>query len=214
MSRNALFHERLYRSDKVMRRVRDARVTVCGAGALGANITEGLARQGCTRLRAIDRDRIEERNLSTQPWFGSDVGAFKAKILANSIYRALGIAVEAKAEELTPASSEALLDRSAVVIDAFDNSGSRQLVKDACEKLRLPCLHAGLSAEYAEVIWNDAYRVPSDADDDACDYPLARNLVMLTVSVACEVILRFIAVGERESYTITLRDFAVHPFIA
>jgi molybdopterin/thiamine biosynthesis adenylyltransferase len=213
MSRNALFHERLYRSDKVMRRIRDARVTVCGAGALGANITEGLARQGCTRLRVIDRDRIEERNLSTQPYFSSDVGAFKARILANSIYRALGVAVEAKTEELTAVSSEALLERSDLVIDAFDNSGSRRLVKGACEKLRLPCLHAGLSPDYAEVIWSEAYRVPSDANDDVCDYPLARNLVMLTVAVACEVLITFVARGERESYTITLSDFAVRRFI-
>jgi molybdopterin/thiamine biosynthesis adenylyltransferase len=211
MSLNALYHETLYRSERVMRRLRDARITVCGAGALGANITEGLARQGCEKLRVVDRDRIEQRNLSTQPYFSSDVGAFKAKILANSIYRALGVAVEAKPEELTAKNSEGLLEKTDLVIDTFDNSGSRRLVKEACEKLRVPCLHAGLAADYAEVIWNEGYRVPSDANDDVCDYPLARNLVMLTVAVACEVAIRFIARAERESYTITLSDFAVRP---
>jgi molybdopterin/thiamine biosynthesis adenylyltransferase len=44
-------------------------VTVCGAGALGANITENLARSGAGSLVVIDRDRIEERNLSTQPYY-------------------------------------------------------------------------------------------------------------------------------------------------
>jgi hypothetical protein len=38
------------------------------------------------------------------------------------------------------------------------------------------------------IVWNPIYRVPSPANDDVCDYPLARNLVMLTVAVACEVI--------------------------
>src|ERR1044071_4698500 len=93
-------HERLYRSPEVMERVEQFPVTVCGAGALGANITESLARSGFGRLRVIDRDRVEERNLSTQPYYRSDIGAFKAKILANTLYRALTLAVAARAEGL------------------------------------------------------------------------------------------------------------------
>src|SRR5918998_6691734 len=95
------YHEQLHRSAEVMRRVREQPVTVCGAGALGANLVESLARTGFARLRVIDRDRVEERNLSTQPYYRSDVGAQKAKILSNSLYRALSVNVESRAEELT-----------------------------------------------------------------------------------------------------------------
>src|SRR5919107_624332 len=84
------YHEQLQRSAEVMRRLRAQPVTVCGAGALGANVAESLARTGFARLRVIDRDRVEERNLSTQPYYRSDVGALKAKLLAHTIYRALG----------------------------------------------------------------------------------------------------------------------------
>lgn len=91
------YHEQLHRSAEVMARIRELPVTVCGAGALGANITESLARSGFGRLRVIDRDRVEERNLSTQPYYRSDVGAQKAKLVANTLYRALGITVEARA---------------------------------------------------------------------------------------------------------------------
>src|SRR5712692_732699 len=122
------YHEQLYRSAELMARVREMAVTVCGAGALGANITESLARSGFTRLKVIDRDRIEERNLSTQPYYRSDIGAFKAKILANGLFRALGVTVEARTEELTAASARKLLAGSALVVDGFDNSGSRQAV--------------------------------------------------------------------------------------
>jgi hypothetical protein len=59
------------------------------------------------------------------------------------------------------------------------------------------------------VIWNEAYRVPSDAQDDICDYPLARNLVILTVAVASEAIVSFMATGEQRNFTITLKDLAV-----
>jgi molybdopterin/thiamine biosynthesis adenylyltransferase len=210
---SALFHEQRYRSEEIMRRLRELAVIVCGAGALGANIAESLARQGFARLSVIDRDRVEERNLSTQPYYRTDVGAFKAKILANTLYRALGVSVEARTEELTPANAEKLLRGSGLVIDTFDNSIARQAVKDACDRLSLPCLHAGLAGDYAEILWNEIYRVPSTANDDVCDYPLARNLVLLAVAVACETVVDFAASGEQRSYTVTLGDFAVQPYV-
>ncbi|MEG4585079.1 ThiF family adenylyltransferase [Microcoleus sp. MOSTC5] len=207
------FHEQLYRSAAVMSLVKNFPVTVCGAGALGANITESLARSGFCQLKVIDRDRIEERNLSTQPYYRSDIGAFKAKILANNLYRALGVSIDAHSKELTPANADRLLANSATVIDTFDNSIGRQAVKDYCASVSLPCVHVGLAADYSEIIWNQHYRVPSAANDDVCDYPLARNLVMLTVAVACEVIVTFAATQEQQNLTCTIGDFAVKPLI-
>jgi molybdopterin-synthase adenylyltransferase len=206
------FHEQLYRTDAVMAKLKYS-VTICGAGALGGNLTENLARAGFGRLKVIDRDRIEERNLSTQPYYRSDIGAFKAKILANHLYRAIGTKVEAETKELTAANAHQLLKESQLIVDAFDNSTSRQAVKDFAKQSGIPCLHAGLSSDFAEVIWNEAYRVPSDANDDICDYPLARNLVLLAVAVACEAIVSFIATGEQRSFTITLKDLAVKSLV-
>ncbi|MEH2050648.1 ThiF family adenylyltransferase [Nostoc sp.] len=203
------FHEQLYRSNTVMAKLKNYPITICGAGALGANIAENLARSGFDKLTVVDRDRIEERNLSTQPYYRSDVGAFKAKILANNLYRAIGTKVDAKTKELTSANTTQLLQDSQLIIDVFDNSLSRQAVKDYADQKGIPCLHTGLSADYAEVIWNDVYRVPSEVNDDVCDYPLARNLVMLTVAVACEAIISFIATAEQRNFTITLKDLTV-----
>lgn len=203
------FHEQLYRTDIVMAKLKDFSVTICGAGALGANLAENLARAGFGKLKVIDRDRIEERNLSTQPYYRSDVGAFKAKILANHLYRAIGTSIEAETKELSAANAVQLLKNSQLIVDVFDNSSSRQIVKDYADRTGIACLHAGLAADYAEVVWNDVYRVPSDANDDVCDYPLARNLVMLTVAVASEAIVSFIATKEQRNFTITLKDLSV-----
>jgi molybdopterin-synthase adenylyltransferase len=207
------FHEQLYRTDAVMAKLKEYSVTICGAGALGGNLTENLARAGFGRLNAIDCDRIEERNLSTQPYYRSDIGAFKAKILANHLYRAIGTKVEAETKELTAANAHQLLKDSQLIVDVFDNSTSRQAVKDYAEQSGIPCLHTGLSSDFAEVIWNEAYRVPSDANDDICDYPLARNLVLLAVAFTCEAIVSFIATGEQRSFTITLKDLAVKSLV-
>lgn len=206
------FHEQLHRTPALMTQIKDLPVTVCGAGALGANITENLARSGFAKLVVIDRDRIEERNLSTQPYYKSDVGAYKAKILTNTLYRALGITVDGRSKELTTTNAAQLLRDTSLVIDTFDNSIGRQAVHDYCKNAQIPCLHVGLERDYAEVIWNDIYRVPSPTNDDVCDYPLARNLVMLTVAVACEVIINFVASEQQQSFTVTLGDFAVKLF--
>lgn len=206
------FHEQLYRTPALMAQLKDFPITVCGAGALGANITENLARSGFGKLVVIDRDRIEERNLSTQPYYKSDIGAYKAKILTNTLYRALGVTVDGRSKELTAANAPQLLRDTNLVIDTFDNSVARQAVKDYCKHAQLPCLHVGLASDYAEVIWNDIYRVPSPANDDVCDYPLARNLILLAVAVACEVIITFVATGVQQSFTVTLGDFAIKPF--
>jgi molybdopterin/thiamine biosynthesis adenylyltransferase len=209
---SVFFHEQLYRTGEVMARARVCRVTVCGAGALGANVVESLARQGFARLRVIDRDRVEERNLSTQPYHRADIGARKAQVLSHALYRALGVEVEARADELTAANARKLVGAYDLVIDAFDNSAARCAVQDYCTAARVPCLHAGLAGDYAEVIWSEIYRVPSPAQDDVCDYPLARNLVLLATAVVCEACVAFIASGAQNSYTITLRDLAVQPF--
>ncbi|MBV6623388.1 MAG: ThiF family adenylyltransferase [Rivularia sp. (in: Bacteria)] len=210
---NSIFyHEQLHRTSALMTKLRDFPVTICGAGALGGNIAESLARSGFGKLQIVDKDRIEERNLSTQPYYRSDVGAYKAKILTNSLYRALGIAVNGLSQELTSNNAKQLLTDSALVIDTFDNSTSRQIVKDCCINEQIPCLHVGLAEDYAEILWNSIYRVPSPANDDVCDYPLARNLVTLAVATACEVTINFVATAEQKSFTITLNDFAIKLF--
>ena len=206
------FHEQLYRTAELMKKIQAVAVTICGAGALGANLTENLARSGFTKLKVIDRDRIEERNLSTQPYYKTDVGAYKTKILTNSLYRALGVVIDAKAKELTVDNCDRLLGNSDLVIDTFDNSVARKIVTDYCQQNNLPCLHVGLNTDYAEIIWNHCYRVPSATNDDVCDYPLARNLVLMAVAIASETIIDFLTSDRQNNYTFTLKDFSVKSY--
>ena len=206
---NFSYHEELHRSSKTMACLKESHITICGAGALGANLAESLARCGARRLRVIDRDRIEERNLSTQPYEMDEVGAKKADSLARLIYRAVGLEIESVAKELNAQNVGKLLAGSQVVVDCFDNSASRQELTDHCEQKGLPCLHVGLADAYAEVIWNEMYRVPSAKSDDICDYPVARNLVTLAVAIACETIITYLAEKRANNWSVTLNDLSV-----
>lgn len=204
-------HEAIYRGADQVARLAECKLTLCGAGALGSHLADNLARQGFRQLRVIDRDRVEEHNVGTQLYGESDIGAWKVDVLRQRLFRATGVEIDAIRKDLTEKTAKSLLADGRLIIDTFDNSGSRRLVQDQCRALKLPCLHAGLYADYGEVIWDERYRVPSDVAGDVCDYPLARNLILLVVAVASETVVRFALTGARLDHSITLGDFAIRP---
>jgi molybdopterin-synthase adenylyltransferase len=121
-----LNHEMQYRSPEVMAKINTYAITVCGAGAIGANLVENLARAGYGNLTVIDFDRIEEHNLSTQPYYKSDIGGFKAKVLSNALYRAIGAKITTHTQRLTVENTATLLKSADLVIDAFDMKWSQK----------------------------------------------------------------------------------------
>jgi molybdopterin-synthase adenylyltransferase len=167
---------------------------------------------GLRQLRVIDRDKVEPHNLSTQPWQSQDVGAPKARILANALYRAVGARVDAQQVELTAANAAKHLKESAVVVDAFDNIPSRRAVIDATAKLSIPCLHIALGSDgaYGCGLWDAAYVLPNTPSGaDTCDYPLARSLALIVAVAGAEVVAGYLASGQRRGFEVTLRDLTM-----
>ena len=202
-------HEAIYRGDHALGALSRARFTLCGAGAVGSNLAETLVRQGASRLRAVDHDRVEEQNIGTQIYDQADVGQAKVDALRKHLFRAAGVEIDAVRKELSAGNARALLKDSDLIIDCFDNTQGRQIVQDHARGTNIPTLHIGLFADYGEVIWDGRYRVPRNVDGDVCNYPLARNLVLLTVAVAAETIVRHITGGLESNWSVTLGDFAV-----
>jgi predicted ThiF/HesA family dinucleotide-utilizing enzyme len=187
-------------------------VAVCGAGAIGSNLAETLARQGFSRLRVIDFDRVERHNVPTQTYGTADVGTLKVKALQNRIFRDLGVRIEASNERVD-ARTVKVLAGAQLVVDAFDNAAGRRVVGEYCTREGIPCVHAGLSGDgFAEVKWNEDYKPPAEETRqlDPCEVPLARNLVVLAVAVLAEVVARFADRGERLVREVTLEDLAAY----
>lgn len=204
-------HEALYRGPEAVKKLGQINVTLCGAGALGSLLADNLARQGLQRLAVIDFDRIEQHNAGTQLYGQSDVGAKKVDVLKAHLFRAVGIELAVYDRRLDERSVKKFLRAADLVVDTFDNSISRQIVTDFCRQQSIECLHLGMNADYGEVRWNDGYRVPQDVvEGDVCDYPLARNLILLLVAAGCEAILRHVIENVRENYSVTLRDLKIN----
>ena len=207
----SLNHERAYRTAALLEKLAHAKILICGAGAVGSNLLQNLARQGFARLAVVDRDRVEASNLATQTYRKADLGAQKATALKNDVFRIAGVEIEATAAEVTDRNATKLFKGASVVVDGFDNAASRALVARTARELALPCLHVGLAADYAEVMWEADWRCPSGKGEDMCDYPLARNLIVLATAVASESLIAWVDRGAMTSWTITLKDLAVRP---
>ncbi len=186
-------------------------ITICGAGALGGNLTETLARMGFTRLKLIDRDRVEVRNLSTQPYSRAEIGSPKARALANVLYRAVQSKVEPVVIELSATNAAQLLKDSALVVDAFDNRAARAAVSETVGALHIPCLHIGFSADglYGSGIWEPGYQVPQEEPGDPCDYPLTRPFALLLTSLAARAIADFFYAGQGTDFEVTWNDYKI-----
>src|SRR6516225_10026343 len=102
-------HEAIYRGADQVARLVDHRLTICGAGALGSQLADNLARQGFRQLRVIDRDRIEEHNVGTQLYGESEIGAWKVETLRQRLFRATGVEIDAIRKDLTDRSAKGLL---------------------------------------------------------------------------------------------------------
>jgi len=204
-----LHHEQNYRGKDTLEKIKVFPICICGIGAIGSNLAENLIRQGFGNLTVIDKDRIEERNINTQIWTRDDIGRLKTDALVYQSFRIAKIQIHAIPKTLESKNLAKFITPNAFVVDAFDNSESRKAVKDFCLKAGIDCLHIGFSGDYGEVIWNEDYRIPDDKGVDDCDYPLARNLILLLIAVASEVIIKYVVSRIKENYTVTLGDFHI-----
>lgn len=206
---NTFKHEELYRSNSLFKKMSEIDIKMCGAGAIGSNLVDNLVRQGFSNISVIDFDRVEDSNRNTQIWSSRDIGQSKVKALKNKMFEVLNQTIITSHERLEKSNIK-FLDTSGIVIDGFDNVPSRKLVTDYCKDKKINCLHVGLFKDYAEVIWNENYRVPDEVNNiDICEYPLARNIILLAVAVATEILITYLDKGKKNSFIITLKDFKI-----
>ena len=205
-----LIHEEKYRGESLLKKMSEQSFIICGAGAIGSNLVENMVRQGFKSFTVIDMDRVEDHNRHTQIYDRRDVGQLKVAALKSRIFNLMGITINTVPTKLDAANVEKLLKGNSIIIDGFDNSDSRRLVTDYCLKQKKICLHVGMYQYYAEIVWNQFYRVPNPVKGmDVCEYPLARNTVMMAITIATEAIIRYLDKGIFENYAMTLGDFKI-----
>lgn len=197
-----LQHESLYRPDGVVVKRKQAKILLCGGGALGSWLSDLLSRQGYWSQTVLDRDKVEDANFGTQNFGRADVGRPKATQIRANAFRRYGVIVKDVNKSLTRDNAYSLVKGFDLVVDLFDNGESRELVRVTCEAGNIPCLHSGLAAMgFFQVQWNERYITPRTvlgSDVEApCEYPMAANLVLMCVAATAEMINRFFESGKK-----------------
>jgi molybdopterin/thiamine biosynthesis adenylyltransferase len=124
--------------------LRQRSVLIAGLGNIGSTLPALLARAGVGRLRLVDRDRVEDRNLAAQDYRADDVGKPKAAVVAARLKEQFpSVTVEAHCAELED------LPRGLAAVDlvlgALDSRLARQtLVSDLAWPLGVPVIDGGV----------------------------------------------------------------------
>jgi adenylyltransferase/sulfurtransferase len=138
------------------RRLRQSRVLVCGCGALGGAVADGLTRAGVGFLRLVDRDFVELSNLQRQVLFDEDDvsrGLPKAIAAANRLGRVnREVQLEPIVADIDPGNMLGFARDVDLIVDGMDNFETRFLINDAALELGKPWIYAGCLGSHGQVL--------------------------------------------------------------
>ncbi len=185
------------------------RVVFCGVGALGSH-----AAVACRNLAIVpvfvDFDRVESKNVASQAYVKPTVGKNKAEALKGIFSNFYGVKSEAFGVRLGENNVDALLGSADLVVDAFDNKASRDVLSAWARKNGKPLVHAAVSADgtFGLVRWDE--RFTADAEDHAgqatCEGGEHLPLLALVGAVLARTIQDFVRDGAKHDAMVSLRS--------
>jgi len=133
-----------------------ARVTLCGCGALGTVLANALVRAGVGHLRLVDRDFIEMSNLQRQVLFDehdvtenlpkAEAAARKLAAINSAVY------VEPVVTDIDRTNILDLTHDADLILDGTDNFEIRYLINDVAVKLNKPWVYGGCIGSHGQTM--------------------------------------------------------------
>lgn len=152
-SRQILFHGI---GAEGQRRISAGRVLLCGCGALGSAIADGLTRAGVGLLRLVDRDFVEVSNLQRQVLFDEqDIAEQLPKAVAAG--RKLAkinseVSLEPIVADIDHTNILKLAAGVDLILDGMDNFETRFLINDAALATGIPWIYGGCIGSHGQVL--------------------------------------------------------------
>lgn len=110
-------------------RVRSTKIGIAGAGGLGSNCAFNLVRTGVRRLKIVDFDVVEPKNLNRQFYFQDQVGLRKVEALKANLERICPqVEAEISAERITGDNVVELFRDCDIVVEAFDRADCKSML--------------------------------------------------------------------------------------
>ncbi|MBS0261272.1 MAG: ThiF family adenylyltransferase [Planctomycetes bacterium] len=137
-------------------RIRQGRVLLCGCGALGSAIADGLVRAGIGFLRFVDRDFVELSNLQRQVLFDEqDIAEQLPKAIAAE--RKLSkinheVVLDARVADIDHTNILEFARGVDLILDGMDNFETRFLINDAALTTKTPWIYGGCVGSHGQVL--------------------------------------------------------------
>ena len=174
MTESMYYRTRILVGHEGIEKLRRARVIVCGCGAVGGYVIEGLVRAGIGKLRVVDKDVFSESNLNRQVLCTTEtVGRIKSEVACERA-RLINpdIDIEGIEEYISADSVDMILEGDwDILVDAIDTIGNKAVIDKAALDRGLP-VYASMGA--AMHFDPSAVRIATLKKTDTC--PLASQL--------------------------------------
>lgn len=131
-----------------------SKVLVVGAGGIGGNATELLARMGVGTIAIVDPDIFEESNMNRQDFSTeATLGLPKVEVVSKSLAAINSdVAVEAHMLAAGEDNLAGLIKGADVVIDALDNIDDRLLLQEACRNGNVVMIHGAIAGSFVQAM--------------------------------------------------------------
>ena len=194
-------------------------ITVVGVGALGSHLVQFLrslktADGRLVNLRAVDFDRVEQKNLASQFHGKPGVGKLKVDALKQTMDFLYKRPIQTNSNKVVADNIGAVLlppdainlPTAHVVVDCLDNGASRRLVQGYVRQHSIPCLHGALAAggTFGRVIWDEGFVV----DDETAGAPTCEDgeflpFIALTSAYLARAVQEFTLTGKKVGFSVS-----------
>lgn len=183
------------------------RIVFCGIGALGSGAVV-LCRSLGAELRLVDFDRVESKNLAAQAFVKLSLGKNKAEAMKAQLWSFWGVRADALGVRVTAENVESVCADAQLVVDAFDNQASRQVLQTFARAKNVPLVHAAMAADgrFGMIRWDE--RFSADAEDVAgqatCEGGEHLPFIGLLAAALARAVQDFVLHGTRRDSMVSL----------
>lgn len=182
-------------------------VTVVGVGALGSHLVQFL-RSEDVKIKVIDFDRVEQKNVQSQFHGKPSVGKLKVASLKQSMQFLYGTQIDCVSHKLVQDNVDPLLSNS-LVVDCLDNGESRKIIQDFVRSGpgSTHCLHGALAPDgsFGRVIWDEQFVIDSEAGQGGatCENGEFLPFIAITSAYLARAVQIFLATGKKVGFSIS-----------
>ena len=183
----------------------DFKVIVFGLGSLGSNTVLSLSRRLGDKVGfyLVDYDIIEEKNLANQPWMDVNVNQKKITVLSANLWRiskCKALCHHKKIVTVSDVKHLPYIEKADLMVDCFDNTASRKVLKRAAQVTKKDIIHSGFSENSFKCAWNDNFRLIGNSRNPICDRRDLATIVQLGAALTAEAIYYYLTNNKKLSY--------------